>query len=787
MRVLGEATGVTSAHVFENVSCRRPRRRTRAGLAAGNRAEAISDGRRPSARTSPARAPFPALGRGARPRRRRQRPLRDLPEEEREALALAGSLSVLAVPIFVKGRWWGFIGFEDAEHRARLEPRRDRALRAAAGIVAAAIKRESAEGDLRRRDAVLEAVSHGAQRLVAAPNWRDAAPGFLQELGEASGASRSYLFENGIREDGRQIVSQRFEWADAGHGAPTRQPGHAGHVLRGGRTGGVAELGARNEVFTGKVKDMPAASESSSREQAIKSLMVVPIFVGGEWWGFIGFDDCVTERKWSPAEIDALRTSSEPDRRGDRARALRGDAPRAEQKLRAVFDTALDAIFITDDDRRYVDVNPAGMRVLRRREARPDRPLARRVPAAARGSQRWRGLGGVPRRAAPILRRMGDASGRRHAPGRGGLCTTELPPRPHIAFLRDITDAEAARGGAAERTEAREPRPARGRRRARLQQPAHRHHRLRARCGSSGRPTTSSLPRLGELMRAADRAAELTQQLLAFGRRQVLDRAPLDLNAVVAELGASQRAARRPTSSSNPAPRPLLAPPASIRASSWTCSPVSSSTRRDAMPEGGTLTIARRDAERGFVELVRHRHRLRDGRRDPRPGLRAVLHDARGGRRPRPRLGLRHRPAERRRRHSSRALRARLHLHRPAAARARARQPAPPAASPRGTRAPRRSCSSRTRTSSVDLTRRVLERQGYTVLACADGHASGRPRRAERSPDRSAADRRRDARHARLRTSPKRVAGTRPTIKSSTCPVTRRRRSSANPPLPRTR
>ena len=30
-----------------------------------------------------------------------------------------------------------------------------------------------------------------------------------------------------------------------------------------------------------------------------------------------------------------------------------------EQKLRAVFDIALDAIFITDDERRYVDVNPA--------------------------------------------------------------------------------------------------------------------------------------------------------------------------------------------------------------------------------------------------------------------------------------------------------------------------------------------------------------------------------------------------------------------------------------------
>jgi signal transduction histidine kinase len=37
------------------------------------------------------------------------------------------------------------------------------------------------------------------------------------------------------------------------------------------------------------------------------SVMVVPIFVGREWWGFIGFDDCVAERKWSAAETEALK------------------------------------------------------------------------------------------------------------------------------------------------------------------------------------------------------------------------------------------------------------------------------------------------------------------------------------------------------------------------------------------------------------------------------------------------------------------------------------------------
>jgi GAF domain-containing protein len=37
--------------------------------------------------------------------------------------------------------------------------------------------------------------------------------------------------------------------------------------------------------------------------------VVVPIFVEGKWWGFIGFDECQKEREWSTAEIGALKTA----------------------------------------------------------------------------------------------------------------------------------------------------------------------------------------------------------------------------------------------------------------------------------------------------------------------------------------------------------------------------------------------------------------------------------------------------------------------------------------------
>lgn len=40
--------------------------------------------------------------------------------------------------------------------------------------------------------------------------------------------------------------------------------------------------------------------------QGIKSILIMPIFVDGQFYGFIGFDDCTTHKIWSEDEIGFL-------------------------------------------------------------------------------------------------------------------------------------------------------------------------------------------------------------------------------------------------------------------------------------------------------------------------------------------------------------------------------------------------------------------------------------------------------------------------------------------------
>jgi PAS domain S-box-containing protein len=102
---------------------------------------------------------------------------------------------------------------------------------------------------------------------------------------------------------------------------------------------------------------------------------------------------------------------------------------------------------------------------------------------------------------------------------------------------------------------------------------------------------------LREIMKAAQRASALTRQLLAFSRRQVLNLTPLDLNDVIVNMGTMLRRllGNRITI------RTELAEP--LRAVMGDATQIEqvllnlAVNARDAMPEGGTLTIETRNAD----------------------------------------------------------------------------------------------------------------------------------------------------------------------------------------------
>ena len=62
------------------------------------------------------------------------------------------------------------------------------------------------------------------------------------------------------------------------------------------------------EVVNGPIASFPMEERLFMENFQILSLLVIPIFINGKFWGLISFDDCYEEREFSESEIDIYRS-----------------------------------------------------------------------------------------------------------------------------------------------------------------------------------------------------------------------------------------------------------------------------------------------------------------------------------------------------------------------------------------------------------------------------------------------------------------------------------------------
>ena len=127
---------------------------------------------------------------------------------------------------------------------------------------------------------------------------------------------------------------------------------------------------------------------------------------------------------------------------------------------------------------------------------------------------------------------------------------------------------------------------------------------------------------VGEISRAADRAAALTRQLLAFSRRQTVQPRTVDLNSVVADVDNLLRRLIgedvQLVTVAAPGVAPVTADPGQLEHAVVTLALAA----RKAMPRGGTLTIATSNVSQNAALTVTY---ARDGACDEEAADEAVM------------------------------------------------------------------------------------------------------------------------------------------------------------------
>jgi len=162
--------------------------------------------------------------------------------------------------------------------------------------------------DIRHRDNLLQAVNQAANLLLSShPEFFSHS--LFQAMGVVAGsveADRMFVWKNHIV-DGELYCTQLHEWSE------NVEPQQGNELTVDIAYSEVMppdwlESLSSGNCINGIVSQMPPELQAQLSPQGILSILLVPVFMEDKFWGFIGFDDCHSERIFTDEEEAILRS-----------------------------------------------------------------------------------------------------------------------------------------------------------------------------------------------------------------------------------------------------------------------------------------------------------------------------------------------------------------------------------------------------------------------------------------------------------------------------------------------
>ncbi|MDR0839763.1 MAG: GAF domain-containing protein, partial [Oscillospiraceae bacterium] len=124
-------------------------------------------------------------------------------------------------------------------------------------------------------------------------------------MAECAGVDRMRVWRN-YSEDGRLYCTQMYEWS----GDAESQVGKdiTINISYDEHLPGWENTLSSGHTINGFVSNFSPEEQEQLRPQGILSMLVIPVIFHRRFWGFVGFDDCHTEREFTHDEENLLRS-----------------------------------------------------------------------------------------------------------------------------------------------------------------------------------------------------------------------------------------------------------------------------------------------------------------------------------------------------------------------------------------------------------------------------------------------------------------------------------------------
>lgn len=175
------------------------------------------------------------------------------------------------------------------------------------GTVEDITDRKRGEAAILRRDRLLQGVAEASQCLLTTADIHQAIPQVLARLGEAATADRAYVYTHHPQSiTGEPAMSLRYEWTTPTTASGIDQPYWQDQSYRALGLERWHTLLRQGQSICALTRHLPPAEQEVLLRDDILSILMVPIFIDAELWGYIGFDACRQEWEWSASDESIL-------------------------------------------------------------------------------------------------------------------------------------------------------------------------------------------------------------------------------------------------------------------------------------------------------------------------------------------------------------------------------------------------------------------------------------------------------------------------------------------------
>ncbi len=162
---------------------------------------------------------------------------------------------------------------------------------------------------IKSRDLLMQTVNEAADILMRATpeDFNESIYRCMGMMATAIGADRMFVFVN-YTENGNLHCTQICEWSEKAKSFKDSE------ILTGvcfkDEAPATLKILQRGHSFHSLIRDVPPSDRSIYMAQGILAVLLIPVFIHNQFWGYVGFDNCHEERLFTENEEAVMRSGS---------------------------------------------------------------------------------------------------------------------------------------------------------------------------------------------------------------------------------------------------------------------------------------------------------------------------------------------------------------------------------------------------------------------------------------------------------------------------------------------